>query len=245
MKHLLTILCLLAIQNIAKADMDPVYILKADMVCTNGKTISGYFSDYEFQGMVTTLCEGDQTRTKTLTTSALDSLLQVLKAVDRSNNESFFGFTLYAKAFTKDMFADTAYLGRYCFLLGDNSDSIKWMDIKSVLNIRFEGAGMAEPDPSVQPIHFQLDYTSTPIVPKALFEIIENQKVVNYFIYSCGDENSYGEALMLINYDPSITVQQLEEWAKKLSQNPTGCPDEAFNVLFPQKVVTISMVNGC
>jgi hypothetical protein len=133
-------------------------------------------------------------------------------------------------------------LGRYCFLLGDNSDSIKWMDIKSVLNISFEYTGFHERDPSLKQIPFEQDYTSTPIVPKALFDAIENQKVVNYFIYSCGDVD-YGQALMLINYNPSIT--ELEEWAKKLSQNPTGCPDEAFNVLFPQKVVTISTANGC
>ncbi len=241
MKHILSILLLFGFSTVAKASMDPVYILKADMVCTNGKTISGYFSDYEFQENVMGQCEGDTRLTTTLTPHVLDSLLQALKAVDRSQNESFFGFTLYAKALTKDMFADSAYLGRYTFLLSDNSDSIKWTDIKAVLNISIEGAAMPVSD--LQPIPFQMDYTNTPIVPKALFETIENQKVVNYFVFTCGGDMP--EAVMLINYNPSITVPQLEEWAKTLSVNPNGCAGDAFNILFAQKVVTIVTVSGC
>jgi hypothetical protein len=230
MRAIFSILGVLALHSVTKASMDPVYILKADMVCTNGKTISGYFSDYEFQEMAMVACEYDAQK---WSRPILDSLLQAFKAVNRSERETFFGFTLYAKALTKDMFADSAYLGRYCFLLADNSDSIKWTDIKSVLNLRVEGAGMPEQDPLIQPIPFQMDGTSTPIVPKFLFETIGNQKVVNYFIYTCGEDAT--QAFMLINYNSLVTVQQLETWAKTLSQN---CVDR-FDVLFAQKIVTI------
>jgi hypothetical protein len=231
MKLLFALLWVLSLHNFANASMDPVYILKADMVCTNGKTISGYFSDYEFQEMAMVACEYDAQK---LSRPILDSLLQAFKAVNRSERETFFGFTLYAKALTKDMFADSAYLGRYCFLLADNSDSIKWTDIKSVLNLRVEGAGMPEQDPLIQPVPFQMDATSAPIIPKFLFETIENQKVVNYFIYTCGEDAT--QAFMLINYNPLVTVRQLETWAKTLSQN--GAVDR-FDVLFAQKIVTI------
>jgi hypothetical protein len=231
MRAIFSILCVLALHSVAKASMDPVYILKADMVCTNGKTISGYFSDYEFQEMAMVACEYDAQK---LSRPILDSLLKAFKAVNRSERETFFGFTLYAKALTKDMFADSAYLGRYCFLLADNSDSIKWTDIKSVLNLRVEGAGMPEQDPLIQPVPFQMDGTITPIVPKFLFETIENQKVVNYFIYTCGEDAT--QAFMLINYNSLVTVRQLETWAKTLSQN--GAVDR-FDILFAQKIVTI------
>lgn len=247
MKHIFSILLLLALQNSAKAAiaaMDPVYILKADMVCTNGKTISGYFTDYEFQGMVTSKYDGEHPLTTILPPQVLDNILQDLKAVDRSQNESFFGFTLYKKAFTKDMFADSTYLGRHTFLLSDNSDSIKWTDIKSVLKVSIEGAQMPEPDLTLQPSPFQIDYTESPVVPKMLFETIENQKIVNYFIYEYGKDGP-GQAIMLINYNPSITVQQLEEWAKMLSQYPIVYPEGFLNLLLEKKVVTIGGSNAC
>jgi hypothetical protein len=231
MRAIFSILCVFALHSVAKASMDPVYILKADMVCTNGKTISGYFSDYEFQEIAMIACAYDAQK---LSRPMLDSLLKAFKAVDRSERETFFGFTLYAKALTKDMFADSSYLGRYCFLLADNSDSIPWADIKSVLNFRVESAGMPEQDPLIQPIDFQMDGTSIPIVPKSLFETIDNQKVVNYFIYTYKDGD--GQALMLINYNPLVTVRQLETYAKTLSQD--GAVDR-FNVLLAQKIVTI------
>jgi hypothetical protein len=155
--------------------------------------------------------------------------------VDRSERETFFGFTLYAKALTKDIFADSSYLGRYCFLLADNSDSIQWTDIKSVLNLRVEGAGMPELDPLIQPIPFQMDGTSMPIVSKSLFETIDNQKVVNYSLVS-GEDHNYG-VLSVCNYGSSVTillvvngVEKGNMWTDYRAYDEGICPscEEAF-----------------
>ncbi len=236
MRFFFTLLCVFTLHRTAQASMDPICILKAEMVCTNGKTISGYFSDYEFQENIMSVCSGDPTTT--LSRPVLDSLLKAFKAVYTSQREAFFGFTLYAKAVTKDIFADSAYLGRYTFLLSDHKqDSISWMDIKTVLNITVEGAAMPKLE-SIEPIPFEMDCISSPVVPQNLFETIENQKVVNYYIHTCGEDAT--QAFMLLNYNPSISAQQLETWAKTLFQKPMGCDVEMFNVLFAQKVVTIS-----